>query len=198
MDELLATDELEPRCSGNSMSLPMMSRCTPSIAGSLRSRRRCGGWARWSRAAPNRRRWSAPWPRKCAGAWARSPPECGALRQATRLRWWAPLPIPLQLAKWPVGTRTPIEGNTLATSVQRTGVPARIDSYENIAGSVAAQVRAVGVRAAVGVPVIVDGSVRGLAAVGSAGTWPHAGRHRDAHQRLRRTCRECLGGRIPR
>ncbi len=34
-------------------------------------------------------------------------------------------------------------------------------------GSVAARVRAVGIRAAVGVPIIVDGSVRGLAAVGS-------------------------------
>ena len=74
---------------------------------------------------------------------------------------------PAALAKWPLGTRTPIEGNTLATVVQRTGLPARIDSYQNIAGSVAARVRAVGVRAAVGVPIIVDGSVWGLAAVGS-------------------------------
>ena len=74
---------------------------------------------------------------------------------------------PAALAKWPVGTRTPIEDNTLATVVKRTGLPARIDSYENIPGSVAARVRAVGVRAAVGVPIIVDGSVRGLVAVGS-------------------------------
>ena len=79
---------------------------------------------------------------------------------------------PAALAKWPVGTRTPIDGNTLATVVQRTGLPARIDSYENIAGSVAARVRAVGVRAAVGVPIIVDGSVWGLAAVGSAEPGP--------------------------
>src|ERR1700736_2679446 len=58
--------------------------------------------------------------------------------------------------KWPVGTRTPIDGNTLAAMVLRTGRPARIDSYENSAGSLAARVRAVGVRATVGVPVIVD------------------------------------------
>jgi sugar diacid utilization regulator len=76
---------------------------------------------------------------------------------------------PTALAKWPVGTRTPMEGNTIATEVQRTGRPARIDSYDNIAGSIAARVREVGVRAAVGVPVIVDGRVWGLAAVGSAG-----------------------------
>ena len=37
------------------------------------------------------------------------------------------------LARWPLGTRTPIEGNTLATMVHRTGLPARIDSYDNIA-----------------------------------------------------------------
>jgi sugar diacid utilization regulator len=71
------------------------------------------------------------------------------------------------LARWPVGTRTPVEGNTLAALVQRSGRPARIDSYDNVAGSFAARVRAVGVRAAVAVPVIVDGRVWGLAAVGS-------------------------------
>ena len=74
---------------------------------------------------------------------------------------------PAALTRWPVGTRTPVEGNTLATLVQRTGRPARIDSYDNVAGPIAACVRAVGVRAAVGVPIIVDGRVWGLAAVGS-------------------------------
>ena len=74
---------------------------------------------------------------------------------------------PVARAKWPVGTRTPVEGNTLATLVQRTGRPARIDSYDNVGGPIAARVRAVGVRAAVGVPIIVDGRVWGLAAVGS-------------------------------
>ena len=42
---------------------------------------------------------------------------------------------PTALAKWPVGTRTPMEGNTIAAEVQRSGRPARIDSYDNIAGS---------------------------------------------------------------
>jgi hypothetical protein len=79
---------------------------------------------------------------------------------------------PAALAKWPVGTRLSIEANTLATVVYRTGLPARIDSYENVAGSIPARVRAVGVRGAVGVPIIVDGSIRGLAAVGSAEPGP--------------------------
>jgi sugar diacid utilization regulator len=76
---------------------------------------------------------------------------------------------PAVLARWPVGTRITLEGNTIATEVQRTGGPARMDSYDNVAGSIAARVRAVGVRGAVGVPVIVDGRVWGLAAVGSVG-----------------------------
>jgi len=74
---------------------------------------------------------------------------------------------PAALEKWPVGTRTALEGNTIAALVQRSGRPARIDSYDNIATPIAACVRAVGVRAAVGVPIIVDGRVWGLAAVGS-------------------------------
>jgi sugar diacid utilization regulator len=79
---------------------------------------------------------------------------------------------PAARAKWPVGTRISIEGTTLATVVQDTGLPARIDSYDNIAGPVAARVCAVGVRAAVGVPIVVDGSVQGLAAVGSVEPGP--------------------------
>jgi sugar diacid utilization regulator len=74
---------------------------------------------------------------------------------------------PEALAKWPVGTRSPVEGNTLARLVKRTGRPARIDNYDNVAGPIAARVRAVGVSAAVGVPIIVDGRVWGFAAVGS-------------------------------
>src|SRR6201992_4341021 len=74
---------------------------------------------------------------------------------------------PAALKKWPVGTRTPVEGNTIAALVQHSGQPARMDSYDSIAGPIAACVRAVGVRAAVGVPIIVDGRVWGLAAVGS-------------------------------
>jgi sugar diacid utilization regulator/uncharacterized protein YoaH (UPF0181 family) len=76
------------------------------------------------------------------------------------------------LARWPLGTRTPIEGYTLATMVARTGLPARIDSYDNIAGAVAARVRQVGIHAAVGVPISIDGKVGGLAAVGSVERCP--------------------------
>ena len=75
-------------------------------------------------------------------------------------------------AGWPVGTRTPIGDSTLAATVQRTGRPARMDSYEYAAGSIAARARAMGLRTAVGVPVVLDGRVWGLAAVGSAEPGP--------------------------
>ena len=75
--------------------------------------------------------------------------------------------LPDAAMKWPVGTRTPIEGNTLAAVVQRTGRPARMDTLDNATGTLAELVRAIGLRAAVGVPVIIDGRLWGLAAVGS-------------------------------
>jgi len=75
--------------------------------------------------------------------------------------------LPDAAMKWPVGTRTPIEGNTLAAVVQRTGRPARMETLDNATGTLAELVRAIGLRAAVGVPVIIDGRVWGLAAVGS-------------------------------
>ncbi|MCW2659968.1 MAG: hypothetical protein JWP83_1120 [Mycobacterium sp.] len=79
---------------------------------------------------------------------------------------------PRALVTWPLGTRTPIEGETIAAMVQRTGRPARMDSYKNRAGPLAARVRAVGIHAAVGAPVIVDGRVWGLVAVGSIDDGP--------------------------
>ena len=79
---------------------------------------------------------------------------------------------PAALAKWPVGMRTPVEGNTIAALVQHSGRPARIDSYDNVAGPIAARARAGGVSAAVGVRIIVDGRVWGVAAVGSAQPGP--------------------------
>jgi signal transduction histidine kinase len=74
---------------------------------------------------------------------------------------------PAAQARWPVGTRTPVQGTSLAALVRRTGRPARIDDYTNVAGPIGDLVRQVGVYAAVGVPILGEGRVRGLAAVGS-------------------------------
>ena len=75
--------------------------------------------------------------------------------------------LPDAAVKWPVGARTPIEDNTLAAVLQRTGRPARMDTYDNATGTLPQLVRAIGLRAAVGIPLIVDGRLWGLAAVGS-------------------------------
>jgi hypothetical protein len=75
---------------------------------------------------------------------------------------------PTELAKWPIGTRIPMWDDTVAAAVQHTGRAARRDSYESASGPLAARIRAVGIRSAVGVPVMVDGLVWGMAAVGSA------------------------------
>src|SRR4029079_5445355 len=61
-----------------------------------------------------------------------------------------------------------LEGDSVPAMVLRTGRPARMDSYEKAAGSTAARLRDLGLRAAVGAPVVVDGRVWGAAIVGSA------------------------------
>ena len=68
----------------------------------------------------------------------------------------------------PVGTRVPLEGDNIIGRVFRTQQPARIDDYADASGPVAEKVRAIGVRAAVGVPVLVGGRVWGVMAVGSS------------------------------
>ena len=72
------------------------------------------------------------------------------------------------LTKMPVGARFSLEGDSVPAMVLRSGRPARMDSYENAAGSIAARLRDLGLRAAVGAPVVVDGRVWGAAIVGSS------------------------------
>jgi signal transduction histidine kinase len=72
------------------------------------------------------------------------------------------------LKKMPVGARFSLEGESVPAMVLRTGRPARMDSYENAAGSTAARLRDLGLRAAVGAPIVVEGRVWGAAIVGSS------------------------------
>ena len=69
------------------------------------------------------------------------------------------------------------------------GVPhpcraARMDSYEHASGSVAARFRDLGLRTAVGAPIIVDGHLWGAAIVGSTEARSAARRYRGAHRGL--------------
>jgi signal transduction histidine kinase len=65
----------------------------------------------------------------------------------------------------PVGTRWPLQGPSLNATVFKTGKPAQID-YSELPGPVAAPARSAGVRVGVGVPIVVEGRVWGMIAVG--------------------------------
>jgi PAS domain S-box-containing protein len=69
--------------------------------------------------------------------------------------------------KMPVGARFSLEGKSISAMVLRTGRAARIDSFETAPGSIAASVRDVGLRVAVGAPIVVGDRLWGAAVVGS-------------------------------
>jgi signal transduction histidine kinase len=67
----------------------------------------------------------------------------------------------------PVGYRLSMQDDTAVGRVWRSGRPARVDSYDR-PGPVYAALRELGLRAAVGAPVIVAGELWGAVMVGSA------------------------------
>ena len=75
--------------------------------------------------------------------------------------------------KWtPVGTRLSLDGENVASQVFQSRRAARMDSYDNAAGEVAALIRDVGLRSVVGVPIVVEGHLWGAAFVGSTCSEP--------------------------
>ncbi len=73
----------------------------------------------------------------------------------------------------PVGSSWAVEGDGSAIAlVCRTGLPARADYTRPAEGPIPAAAQAAGARSAVGVPVVVDGSLWGVIAVGSRETEP--------------------------
>jgi signal transduction histidine kinase len=81
----------------------------------------------------------------------------------------------------PAGERLTLEGDNIAASVLRTRRTARMDSFANASGSVAARLGELGMRSRVGAPVIVDDRVWGLAIVGSSRPEPL---RRDTEERI--------------
>jgi signal transduction histidine kinase len=69
-----------------------------------------------------------------------------------------------------VGMRLPVEGVNVAAQVFRAGSSVRIDRYEKATGAAAEKMRSLGMRAGVGVPIIVGGRLWGAAIVGSSHT----------------------------
>ena len=66
-----------------------------------------------------------------------------------------------------VGTRVSLGGRNLSTLVFERGCPARIDEWDDVAGTGGDLARELGIRSAVGVPVSVEGRLWGIMAVTS-------------------------------
>ncbi|HYX57695.1 MAG TPA: GAF domain-containing protein [Streptosporangiaceae bacterium] len=72
----------------------------------------------------------------------------------------------------PVGRRVPLEGDNVIVRVSRTQRPARIDNYGDAGGPIARYAQSVGVRVAVGTPVLAGGRLWGVMAAGSSRPGP--------------------------
>jgi GAF domain-containing protein len=62
----------------------------------------------------------------------------------------------------PPGTRIKHEGENVTSLVRRTGEPARLEEYEQTETSMSRLLRSLGVRAAVGAPIVVGGELWGV------------------------------------
>jgi GAF domain-containing protein len=71
---------------------------------------------------------------------------------------------------FPVGSRWPLDGPSVAATVLRTARPARIDDYTGLEGTSAAAMREQSARSAVGVPILAYGRVWGVICVGTTDT----------------------------
>ena len=73
-----------------------------------------------------------------------------------------------------VGTRLTLDGDSVIAVVLREGRSHRIDDFSQIAGSVAERARELGMRSAVGCPIVVGSRTWGVMTVATYGTEPFA------------------------
>jgi signal transduction histidine kinase len=71
-----------------------------------------------------------------------------------------------------VGQRFSLEGENIVATVIRTGGVARMDNHDEAEGPAAARIRELGMRSAVGAPIIVAGRLWGAATVSTSGPEP--------------------------
>jgi PAS domain S-box-containing protein len=81
--------------------------------------------------------------------------------EATVIGGWSAPGIP----SVEVGPRIPLDGDTVSVRVWRTGRPARVDDYEDLAGELAGRLRALGFRCAVAAPIVLGGRTWGAVIV---------------------------------
>jgi signal transduction histidine kinase len=73
------------------------------------------------------------------------------------------------VAHIPTGRQVAFAAPTNFANIQATSKPSRIDSYEGMPGDYPAELRALGMRASVAAPIMVDGRLWGAVAAGSVG-----------------------------
>jgi PAS domain S-box-containing protein len=69
-------------------------------------------------------------------------------------------------ATFPVGSRHPLGGENISTRILQTGNAARIDDYATASGSIGEAAIAMGLRSAVGAPIIVEDQLWGALIIG--------------------------------
>jgi PAS domain S-box-containing protein len=67
-----------------------------------------------------------------------------------------------------VGERLSLDSDNTATLIRRAGAAARVDSFDDVVGSTGARMREMGIRSAVGAPILVNGRVWGALIIGSS------------------------------
>jgi signal transduction histidine kinase len=72
----------------------------------------------------------------------------------------------------PIGTRLPLDGDSVAARIFRTGAHARMDSYGEVEGETADVARGLLLRSTVGAPILVDGRLWGALIAATRGSEP--------------------------
>jgi GAF domain-containing protein len=68
---------------------------------------------------------------------------------------------------FPIGERIPVEGGSVTAKISRSGLPERVDDYDEVPGVLAARLRAFGMYSVVGAPIHVAGRLWGAVMVTS-------------------------------
>jgi signal transduction histidine kinase len=76
------------------------------------------------------------------------------------------------LTKMSIGERLPLDGDNVAAMVLDTGAAARLDCFDGAIGPTAERIRRLGLRSAVGAPIIIDGRIWGALVIGSSQSEP--------------------------
>jgi signal transduction histidine kinase len=74
----------------------------------------------------------------------------------------------------PIGTRLPLDGDSVAARIFQTGAPARMDTYDELEGDTAEAARGLRLRSTVGAPILVDGRLWGALIAATRGGDPFA------------------------